>query len=64
QRFAEITTLARVIWGHTLNHRDRKAVEKRLNDHIEEIGYYPDIIANKELVIQALYEAGEYFLND
>lgn len=64
QRFAELTTLARLIWGHTLNHEDRKTIEKRLNDHIQEIGYYPDIIANKELVVAALYEAGEYFLND
>lgn len=64
KRFSEISELVRVIWGHTLSHEERQAAEIRLHEHVHEIGFFPDTIADKQAVVAALYEAGEYFMND
>ncbi len=64
QRFEEIRHLARLVWSHTLSQAERETAEKKLYEHVHEIGYYPDIITAKKQVVQTLYEAGEYFMND
>ncbi|MCF7796345.1 MAG: acyl-CoA dehydrogenase family protein [Lentisphaeria bacterium] len=64
KRFSEISELVRVIWGHTLSHEERQAAEVRLHEHVNQIGFFPDTIAHKAAVVEALYEAGEYFMND
>jgi alkylation response protein AidB-like acyl-CoA dehydrogenase len=60
KRFIEITNSADIIWRHILCSDDIKKRKKSLNDALDAMDYFPDVVTLRQNIFNDLMEKGEY----